>query len=205
MRVAKYSIAVILVLLTALGGIYAYLQDEVGAVNTFTVGNVHIAVDESKVDQMGNPVGGRVISNTYKLLPGYSYTKDPTLRVLNGSSEAYVKMEVEFTNSVKLRELLKNNTAEEILTLLNGLDNDVWEYKGYYEQGDSVFFAFNYTDVAKVGALEPLFTSFSIPGYVDGKGINDLKGFEIRVKGYAIQKAGFASAEDAFQALEDTQ
>ena len=50
--------AVILVVGTILGTV-AYLQDTASVVNTFTVGNVHLKLDEAKVDEKGEPTGGR--------------------------------------------------------------------------------------------------------------------------------------------------
>ena len=70
--------------------------------NTFTVGKVEIKLDEAKVTADGIPVEGaaRVTANSYKLMPGTTYTKDPTVTVLKaGSEESYVRMKVTFNNA----------------------------------------------------------------------------------------------------------
>ena len=84
--------AVLLVVGTILGTV-AYLQDTASVVNTFTVGNVHLKLDEAVVDEKGEPTGGRTeTGNAYHLIPGETYTKDPTVTVLKGSEESYVRM-----------------------------------------------------------------------------------------------------------------
>ena len=74
----------------------AYLTSKDAVKNTFTIGKVNIKLDEANVDEGGNVIEGadRVKENSYKLLPGHTYTKDPTVTVLNGSEEAYVRMKV---------------------------------------------------------------------------------------------------------------
>ncbi len=74
----------------------AYLTSKDAVKNTFTIGKVNIKLDEANVDEGGNVIEGadRVKENSYKLLPGHTYTKDPTVTVLKGSEEAYVRMKV---------------------------------------------------------------------------------------------------------------
>lgn len=74
----------------------AYLTSKDEVKNTFTIGKVNIKLDEANVDEGGNVIEGddRVKENSYKLLPGHTYTKDPTVTVLKGSEEAYVRMKV---------------------------------------------------------------------------------------------------------------
>ncbi len=74
----------------------AYLTSKDAVKNTFTIGKVNIKLDEANVDEGGNVIegAGRVKENSYKLLPGHTYTKDPTVTVLKGSEEAYVRMKV---------------------------------------------------------------------------------------------------------------
>lgn len=92
--------AVLLVVASVMGTI-AYLTSTDAVKNTFTVGNVSIKLDEAKVTEDGKPVEGadRVHENDYKLLPGLTYTKDPTVTVENGSEESYVRMKVTFNNA----------------------------------------------------------------------------------------------------------
>ena len=95
--------AVLLVAASVLGTM-AYLTSTAKVENTFTIGKVEIKLDEAKVTADGIPVEGadRVTANSYKLMPGTTYTKDPTVTVLKGSEESYVRMKVTFNNATKI-------------------------------------------------------------------------------------------------------
>lgn len=95
--------AVLLVAASVLGTM-AYLTSTAKVENTFTVGKVEIKLDEAKVNADGIPVEGadRVTANSYKLMPGTTYTKDPTVTVLNGSEDSYVRMKVTFNNATEI-------------------------------------------------------------------------------------------------------
>ena len=90
--------AVLLVAASVLGTM-AYLTSTDTVTNTFTVGKVEIKLDETDVT---NPNGPRVKANSYKLMPGTTYTKDPTVTVLNGSDAAYVRMKVTFNKATEI-------------------------------------------------------------------------------------------------------
>lgn len=99
--------AVLLVAASVLGTM-AYLTSSAEVKNTFTVGKVEIKLDEAKVNADGIPEEGaaRVTANSYKLMPGTTYTKDPTVTVKAGSEESYVRMKVTFNNASKLMAML---------------------------------------------------------------------------------------------------
>lgn len=99
--------AVLLVAASVLGTM-AYLTSTAKVENTFTIGKVEIKLDEAKVNADGIPVEGaaRVTANSYKLMPGTTYTKDPTVTVKAGSEESYVRMKVTFNNAAALMEML---------------------------------------------------------------------------------------------------
>lgn len=96
--------AVLLVAASVLGTM-AYLTSTDTVTNTFTVGKVEIKLDETDVT---NPTAPRVQANSYKLMPGTTYTKDPTVTVLKGSEDSYVRMKVTFNNASKLMAMLPN-------------------------------------------------------------------------------------------------
>lgn len=95
--------AVLLVAASVLGTM-AYLTSTAKVENTFTIGKVEIKLDEAKVNADGIPVEGadRVTANSYKLMPGNTYTKDPTVTVKAGSEESYVRMKVTFNNAKEI-------------------------------------------------------------------------------------------------------
>lgn len=108
------SLCAVLLVAASVLGTMAYLTDSKDVKNTFTVGNVTITLDEAKVDGNGNAIdkqgkrvtnladAERVPGNAYKLLPGHTYTKDPTVTVLAPSVESYVRMKVTFNKASAL-------------------------------------------------------------------------------------------------------
>ena len=115
------TLCAVLLIAASVLGTMAYLTSSAEVKNTFTVGKVEIKLDEAKVDELGNVVSdNRVTANSYKLMPGNTYTKDPTVTVLKGSEDSYVRMKVTFNNAAALMEMLPNAnnledfTADEI-------------------------------------------------------------------------------------------
>ena len=113
--------AVLLVAASVLGTM-AYLTSTAKVENTFTIGKVEIKLDEAKVTADGIPVEGaaRVTENSYKLMPGNTYTKDPTVTVKAGSEASYVRMKVTFNNAKKIIALC---TDPEFADEVTGTEN----------------------------------------------------------------------------------
>ena len=97
------TLCAVLLIAASVLGTMAYLTSTDTVTNTFTVGKVEIKLDETDVT---NPTGSRVQANSYKLMPGTTYTKDPTVTVKAGSEESYVRMKVTFNNAAALMEML---------------------------------------------------------------------------------------------------
>ena len=95
------SFCAVLLVVASVFGTVAYMTSKDEVKNTFTVGKVAINLDEAKVTEDGKPVEGadRVKENSYKLVPGLTYTKDPMVTVLDGSEASYVRMKVTFNNA----------------------------------------------------------------------------------------------------------
>lgn len=121
------SLCAVLLVAASVLGTMAYLTDSKDVKNTFTVGNVAIKLDEAKVDENGtqvvdkdgNPVA-RVTENEYKLLPGHTYVKDPTVTVLKPSVASYVRMKVTFNNA---KEIIAMCTDPEFVGEVTGVEN----------------------------------------------------------------------------------
>ena len=89
------SLCAVLLVVASVMGTMAYLTSTATVTNTFTVGDaVTITLDEAKVDPDGTPVAdaARVTANSYKLMPGHEYTKDPTVHVTGGECYVFVKV-----------------------------------------------------------------------------------------------------------------
>ena len=95
------SFCAVLLVVASVFGTVAYMTSKDQVKNTFTVGKVAINLDEAKVTEDGKPVEGanRVKENSYKLVPGLTYTKDPMVTVLDDSEASYVRMKVTFNNA----------------------------------------------------------------------------------------------------------
>ena len=93
------TLCAVLLIAASVLGTMAYLTSTDTVTNTFTVGKVEIKLDETDVT---SPTGPRVKANSYKLMPGNTYTKDPTVTVLKGSEDSYVRMKVTFNNATKI-------------------------------------------------------------------------------------------------------
>ena len=211
---AKVLVVVLCAILLVVGsvmGTLAYLTDRQAVVNTFTVGNVEIKVDETPVTPDGEPIPGedRVEENEYHLIPGQSYTKDPTMTVLKGSEESYVRMMVTINCISELRAIF----GEDFLPheFIEGKDSNIWVYESTVENGDNtVTYEFRYhTTVDAFEAtedvvLEPLFTKINVPGEITGEQLATIADLEIRVEGHAIQTLSFDTADAAWAAF-DTQ
>ena len=98
------TLCAVLLVAASVMGTMAYLTSTDTVENTFTVGNVKITLDEAKVNTDGTPAAPaeRVKANEYKLLPGHTYTKDPTVTVKAVSESSYVRMKVTFNNAADI-------------------------------------------------------------------------------------------------------
>lgn len=116
------TLCAVLLIAASVLGTMAYLTSTDTVTNTFTVGKVEIKLDEAKVTADGIPEEGaaRVQANSYKLMPGTTYTKDPTVTVLNGSEASYVRMKVTFNNA---KEIIALCTDPEFADEVTGTEN----------------------------------------------------------------------------------
>lgn len=178
-------------------GTMAYLTDSEANVNTFTVGKVYITMDEADVDEYGVAIenADRVLANEYKLMPGHTYTKDPTIKVAEGSEDCWLFVTV--ANGIADIEggSIAAQMKENGWTKIEG--TDVYAYK----------------EAVSANAEVPVFKSFTIKDDVTaetlkkyepvttGEGENEVTTYSnITVTAYAIQKDGFTTASDAWKA-----
>lgn len=194
--------AVLLVAGSVLGTL-AYLTSTDTVTNTFTVGNVSIKLDEAKANTDGTLVANadRVKANTYKLLPGHTYNKDPMVTVLKGSESSYIKLNVVVTKSAELDAI-----GVDLLTTFKGYDSANWIYKGNTEDttANTRTYEFWYKETVAAPdadvALDALFDQVVIPGTITNAQLATIEGMTITVNAHAIQADGFADAAAAWAA-----
>lgn len=133
----KFLNAALLVLCAVglvVGSVYttiALLTSSSGVSNVFTVGDVKISMYETKVNSAGQPVnangeviaekGGQPIkvdTNSYHLIPGKTYTKDPTIYINSGEMDN-MYLFVKSTNMIRSAEAGNYNDRDR-----DGKDND---------------------------------------------------------------------------------
>lgn len=191
--------AVLLVVATVMGTM-AYLTSTDSVTNTFTVGKVALTLDEAKVNPDGTKVANadRVRANEYKLIPGHSYTKDPTVHVTAGSENSYIFVKVEngianYEAATETAEGGYKNIAAQIAanswTALTGVDNVYYkEYTSKTTQENLVVFEnFKIADTA---------------GSTDAWNNVNPQNTKVTVTAYAVQKDGFANANAAWEAAK---
>ena len=212
MNIKKILLSAVCILAVAgisVMGTLAYLTDSTAVVNTFTMGNVDIKLDEAVVDANGVAVtsGERTeVGNQYKLIPGKTYTKDPTVTVVKGSEESYVRMLVTFNKLIELDAVFAP-TGAELISIFNGYNDAIWIYAGETEDAaaNTITYEFRYKDAVAAPdedvKLEALFDTFTVPGEFTAENLKTLEGFTITVKGHAIQAEGFADADAAWAAF----
>ena len=198
----------VLLVAASVFGTMAYLTSSDGVVNTFTVGTVNIKLDEAKANPDGSVADGaeRVKSNSYKLLPGHTSSKDPMVTVLSGSESAYVKMTVTFSKARELDAIFSPGGAD-LTEIFGGYDGTEWIAKGNIrdDAADTRTYEFWYKEpvAAPDGdvALDALFDTITVPGSVTKEQLATIEGMTISVNAYAIQADGFENAEAAWAAF----
>lgn len=201
--------AIILVVATVFGTM-AYLTSTDEVVNTFTVGNVAIKLDEAKVGTDGKALTGadatRVKENSYKLLPGHVYDKDPMVTLLAGSETSYVKMTVTVNKANELDAIFAPSGAD-LTSIFNGYDSATWIAKGDTKDATANTRTYEFWYKEAVGAptadveLDALFDSITVPGTITKEQLATIEGMTITVNAYAIQADGFENADEAWAAF----
>lgn len=101
-RVLVLALALVLLLGCGIGGTIAWLMDSTETVtNTFTVGDVEITLKESPYYQTQNTYGELTEGqdNSYPMIPGTTYKKNPTVAVDANSENCWLFVVVEKTNN----------------------------------------------------------------------------------------------------------
>ena len=200
------SLCAVLLVVASVMGTMAYLTSSDTVTNTFTVGCVNIKLDEAKANPDGTLVEGadRVKANSYKLLPGHTYNKDPMVTVLKGSESSYVKMTVTFTKAAELDAIFAPTGGANLTSIFNGYDSTNWIDKGNTEDTvkNTRTYEFWYKDTVAAPTadvvLDALFDSITVPGTITKDQLATIEGMTITVNAYAIQADGFTGAADAW-------
>ncbi|MGI6664172.1 MAG: SipW-dependent-type signal peptide-containing protein [Christensenellaceae bacterium] len=200
--------AAVLLVTATIFGTMAFLTDTEDVSNTFTVGAVNIELDEA---DLLNPNDRTTEGNAYKLLPGQSYVKDPTVTVIAGSEEAYIRMLLTINKCAELDDFFSPDGAN-LLDFFGGYDNTKWEYIGNTknETDNTRTYEFRYfetvdaTEVADDIVLPALFTSITVPGTITEDELPIFDGLTMDIVANAIQAQAetYNTADGAWAAFD---
>lgn len=185
-KILLMAACAVLLVCISVGATVAYLTSTDSVTNTFTVGKVAITLDEAKVTEYGVAVedADRVKENIYKLIPGHSYKKDPTVHFAADSEASYLFVKVEDgIASIEAATTIADQITAKGWTALTGVDGVYYKSVGANTTSAAidyvVFENFTLTDTANVSAYENA---------------------TIKVTAYAVQADGFADAKAAWEA-----
>ena len=213
MKTAKKALLLVLcaiaLVVASVMGTFAYLKSTTQVVtNTFTAGKVAITLDEAKVDAYGVKDGDlrTTTGNSYKLIAGHTYAKDPTVTVAANSESSFVRMVVTITDIADLKAACDVTGQFMPGEFVTGWDPAVWACVDGYANGDgSATYVFQYNGAVDTlngndKVLAPLFTGFEMPETATNDEILNLEGMNITVQAYAAQADGFQNASAAMVA-----
>lgn len=176
------SLCAVLLVTASVLGTMAYLTSQDQVVNTFTVGNVAITLDEKDVDNSTPGENDRDKANAYKLMPGHNYEKDPIVHVDANSEDCYL--------FVKVVNEIANIEAEK--TVAQQMTEKGWVA---VDAANGIYvYTTDKTNPAVVtkGSNITVFENFTIAGNVDNTALATYADKTITVNAYAIQADGFA-------------
>ena len=198
---AIFVVSMVLVCALSIMGTIAYLTGKSETVtNTFISGNVTISLDEAEMNAEGTalvvPAARTSEGNSYKMIPGTKYTKDPTITIEDGSENCYIGAIITVANA----DLLPDDFAVALDTFGIELEQG-WSVVKTTEvkDGETVTawqFAVVYDELCEVADEVVIFDAITIPDFTNEElatAIGDAEQVKIDVTGYAVQATGFES------------
>lgn len=181
-KVLVLSLCAVMLVTASVLGTMAYLTSTDEVVNTFTVGNVAITLDETDVDNSTPGDNDRDKANAYKLIPGHEYGKDPIVHVDTNSEDCVLFVKV--ANEITAIEDAEKSVASQMAA------NDwavVDANNGIYVYGSA-----SAPTVVSGGRDAAVFETFTVAGTVDNTTLASYADKTITVTAYAVQADGFS-------------
>lgn len=229
-KILAMAACAILLVCISVGATVAYLTSQDTVTNTFTVGQVKIKLDEAKTNDAGKALkkttdaesktiyevtedvseADRVKANTYKLMPGHSYIKDPTVHFAAYSEASYLFVKVENgIADIEAPYTYGSGEASKTKTIAEQIADNGWTVLStgsnvYWRKVDA-----NTTDDAINYINYKVFDGFKIKDDIEAKPatpmtdvkyLEDYKDKTIIITAYAVQADGFANATAAWNA-----
>ena len=238
-KILAIMLCVAMLAIMLVSGTLAYFTDEKEQTNTFTAGSLRITLDEVKVNTTPNADGdltaidsGERTSETqsYKLFPGMTVDKDPTITLVKGSENAYLAsiITVTFDKDADLDVLQKNglyDAENNMLNLTAILEGDYigelqakedhpLSVSGLLVSGDDTYSVYQKADsdnrtftfymffegVQTAETQITIFDTMIIPNGWNNDDMAAVNGMQIHVAAYGAQAVGFANCYEAMTA-----
>ena len=212
------TLCVVLLVTASVLGTMAFLTSTASVKNTFTVGSVKITLDEAKVTTDGEPVKGaeRVAENSYKLMPGHTYTKDPTIHVDAASEDCFIRAKVTLTNAKEWIDIATKYADNKVENIIKGTDDKIWwvSQPAVDKTANTVTDTFVYKNESHTDELGKriwtstdskdlvLFKEIAIPGGLTNDELKSVGASTITVVAEAIQADGFETEAAAWAAFD---
>lgn len=212
------TLCAVLLVAASVMGTMAYLTSTDKVENTFTVGSVKITLDEAKVTTDGKPVEGaaRVAENSYKLMPGHTYTKDPTIHVDAASEDCFIRAKVTLTNAKEWIAIATKYADNRVENIIKGTNDDIWwvSQPAVDNEKNTVTYTFVYKNESHTDELGKriwtstdskdlvLFNEIAIPGGLTNDELAAVGSSKITVVAEAIQADGFETEAAAWAAFD---
>lgn len=201
----------VLLVCVSVGATLAYLTAQTAVVtNTFTIGEgIHITLLEGKVWPAGQEPNGdsfgrfmdeenRIAANEYKMIPNWTYDKDPEVTVLANSGDCYLFVKV--ANNLSGVEATTFPIHEQMyqhgwyaLELPNA-DGSTTAVPG-------VYYYYQAVQTDDEDQVFPVFDTFTTGDY-DSDTVPMIADPTIKIDAYAIQTDGFDDVFDAWTSNE---
>ena len=155
--------------------------------------------------------------NSYKLMPGHTYTKDPTIHVDAASEDCFIRAKVTLTNAKEWIAIATKYADNKVENIIQGTDDNIWwvSQPAVDETANTVTYTFVYkneshTDelgkriwTAADGTDLALFNKIVIPGDLTNDELKTVGNSKITVIAEAIQADGFETEAAAWAAFDN--
>lgn len=179
LKIFIVAMSLVLVIATAVGTTLALLTAKTDPVtNTFTAGKVSITLKETPVEK-------------YKLIPGATLAKDPTVTVEAGSENCWLFVKVDVDDILENKVVVDGGLENIVLFTLDG-----WTK---LDGVDDVY----YRDDGVAGSSYKVFTNnqVTVNKNATTKNIGDAENAKITITAYACQKEYVTTVAEAWAAV----
>ena len=191
-KIMLLAAALVMVAVLGIGGTLAYFTDEDEEINTFTVGNVDIDLDEPNWDEDGSV-------DAPDVYPGEPLAKDPTVTNV-GKNPCFVRVKVE-----GLDQFVEEFGEKAMITLrykyVDGYNTADWTYyDGYYYYNKVLATKVDAGNEYNQGLTDittPVFDQIVMPTELT----NDAQSVPVVVTAYAVQAQGARPSYSAVKAM----